>query len=83
MHIEARAASDKEKLNIDVEAETLPAGVVVFDDCEWTCQIFMAFDPGDWVIEITDPQNILKAQQTGLFHVHIHDEGDGGFHKKQ
>lgn len=76
MHIEARAASDREKLNTDEE------NVMGFDSTDVECQFFLGLDPGDWVIEISDQYNILQRQEAGLFHVHITEEGDSGFCKK-
>jgi hypothetical protein len=82
LYITARAASNNETIHVDDEADELPEGVKVFDSTDWSCPVFMALAPGDWVIEIKDPQHLLDHQILGLFHVHMSADHDCGQYKK-
>lgn len=80
LKIEVRQALDHEKLNIDEEAEDLPAGVDVFDSCDWDACFFMCLRSGDWVVTIEDPLRVMMNMQAGTFILQMGD--DAGFRKR-
>ncbi len=79
MTITVRKANDDEKLNVNPE-EKLPAGVRPFDDCHFDNHIFHCLREGDFVVEVTDPDGIIKWQSTGTFL--LQKTHDFGFLKK-
>ena len=84
LEIKVRAANEDEKLGIvDDENEgrpCLPKGVNGFDGTDWYAHFFLGLGYGDWVVEIIDPDNILKWTDHGTYI--IQNEDDGGFVKK-
>ncbi len=79
LEITVRPANEDERLNVDVEAE-LPQDIVTFDGSDWQAHFFNGLSPGDWVVEIKDPEDILEWTLPGLFWVQ--KDEDGGFYRR-
>jgi len=77
LQITVRKAQDNEKLNISEEAETLPKGVRSFDSTDWWAHFLTGIQEGDWVVTISDPDDMLNWQQPGIFF--LQKEDDAGF----
>jgi len=74
LEITVRPATDEERLVRDEATDDWPKGVFTFDDTDWNAHFFIGIGPGDWVVEIKDPEKILKWQQVGHFIVHMHED---------
>jgi hypothetical protein len=77
LEIKVRKAEEHEKLIIGDEDQQLPKGVSAFDSTDWDTQLFMSLEDGDWVIEIADPDKILRWTNQGTYRIKMGE--DGGF----
>lgn len=72
LSIKVRKAEKPERLHIT--EDYTPNDVRLFDGTDPWASIFSGLDPGDWVVEIQDPDHILRCQASGIFFVQMEDD---------
>jgi len=77
LEIKVRKAEEHEKLIVGDEDQQLPKGVHAFDGTDSFAQLFMNLEDGDWVVEIADPDKILRWTNQGTYRIKRGE--DGGF----